>query len=154
MRPHFIALSFATLATLGATDAGADKAPPPPPSPHVVVTRVATEACGQGDKDVPCAKSIVDATATAAAEITRALAQTPVVCAGAKAGRHAVHLYWGDGFGSVVHIDFDPETAGLPECAGDLVHVATDRLTAAIKPLGDKDDTLRVNWTIDFTLAR
>jgi hypothetical protein len=118
------------------------------------VNRVAAEQCGHGEKDAPCTKAILDATATAAAEIERALAKTPIVCAGDKRGKHAIHLYWGDGFGSVVHIDFDQESAGLPDCTGSLVHIVTDRLTDAIKPLGDKDDTLRIHWTVDFTLAR
>ncbi len=154
MHARLTAASFVALTALGCTHARADKAPPPPAAPHVVVNRIAAELCGHGEKDAPCTKAILDATATAATEVERALAKTPIVCAGEKAGKHAAHLYWGDGFGSVVHIDFDQESAGLPDCTSYLVQVATDRLTAAVKPLGDKDDTLRIHWTVDFTLAR
>lgn len=141
-----------TLAAAGcASSAHADKAPPPW-SPHVVLLAMDASLCGHEDKDGPCPPAIVEATKQALAASLSALAEKPIRCRGDRPGPRALHLYWGDGFGTVVHIDFDQERSGLPDCAGDLVQITTEALTERIRPIADKDPTLRVNWTVAFKL--
>ncbi|MCC6622029.1 MAG: hypothetical protein IT385_12275 [Deltaproteobacteria bacterium] len=143
-----LALALASLPLV----AHADKAPPP--TRKVALAKVETGPCERDGKAIDCPKEAIAAGEEMLALVTKQLRREPIRCGYGPDLARELHMYWGDGFGSVVNIDFDQTEAPFPECAWRLVQHVADALTAAFKPTGDKDDMLRVHWTVGFTLAR
>jgi len=144
-----VPILFALLFTMSGS-ARADKAPPP--VRKLTLGQVETGPCERDGKAIDCPKAATDAAEAMRGEVLLALRKAPIRCGFGARQELALHMYWGDGFGSVVDIDFDPERAP-PDCASRLVQLVADGLTKAFKAAGDADELLRVHWTVGFAIA-
>ena len=144
------ALVCVFMGPLSGATARADRAPPP--TRRIVMKKVETGPCERDGKAIDCPKEATAATDAMLVRVRKLLLEKPIRCGFGREAEHALHMYWGDGFGSVVNIDFDPEGQGLPECAGALIEHVSTALTGAFEPFGKKDPELRVHWTVGFSV--